>query len=261
VVGFLFAVFRKPSAQTAQLAQDAAAEPPVPQWRHSIPIYPPFVRFMGFYALFLVIGFSIIPYKTPWCMLGFLHGMIVLAGFACGQVVHLLRHPAARLAASAVFVAAAGHLAWQADRATNNFFAGDARQRDKYAASNYNPYVYAHTSGDIYTFTRRMDEIARVAAKGERTYVQVVTGDCWPIPFYLRRFPNAGFWTTPPADLSADVIIGTEEVWERLNAEGAARKYHASSFGLRPTVVLWMYVEEGLWEKLRELWQSNATRR
>jgi uncharacterized protein (TIGR03663 family) len=260
VIGFVFAVFRKPAASHphGDLAapQPPPREPPVPRWHHTIPIYPPFVRFIGFYTLFLVIGFSVIPYKTPWCMLGFLHGMIVLAGFACGQVVHLIRPVAAKVLASVVFVAAAGHLAWQADRATNNFFAGDVRQRDKFAASAYNPYVYGHTGNDIYTFTRRMDEIARVAPKGERTYIQVVSGDVWPIPYYLRRFPNAGFWATPPEDLSADVIIGTEEVWERLNVEGAKKKYHASSFGLRPTVVLWMYVEEGLWEKLRELWMK-----
>jgi predicted membrane-bound mannosyltransferase len=263
VVGFLFAVFRKPAATHPHdegTAAPAPAEPAPPGWHHSIPIYPPFVRFMGFYTLFLVIGFSVIPYKTPWCLLGFLHGMIVLAGFACGQVVHLLRHPAAKVLASVVCLAAAGQLAWQADRATNNFFAGDVRQRDKFAASNYNPYVYGHTGGDIFTLTRRMREVAQVAPDGERTYVQVVTADMWPIPFYLRGFPKVGYWTEAPPELNGDVIIGTEEVWERLNAEGATRKYQASSFGLRPGVVLWIYVEENLWQKLRELWQRNAPR-
>jgi uncharacterized protein (TIGR03663 family) len=258
VVGFLFAVFRKPAANPSADAQDDA--PPVPRWHHTIPIYPPFVRFMGFYTLFLVIGFSVIPYKTPWCMLGFLQGMIVLAGFACGQVVHVLRHPAAKVLASLVFIAAAGHLTWEADRATNNFFARDLRQRDKYAASNYNPYVYGHTSRDIYTFTRRMAEIAQVAPKGEKTYIQVVTADCWPIPFYLRAFPNTGYWSEPPASLSGDVIIGTQDVWGRLNAEGAKRKYQATSFGLRPGVVLWMYVEESLWDKLRALWETKTSK-
>jgi hypothetical protein len=187
--------------------------------------------------------------------------MIVLAGFACGQVVHLVRHPEARVLVSAVFVTAAGHLAWEADRATNNFLARDVRQRDKFAASNYNPYVYGHTSSDIYTFTRRMAEIARVSPQGEKTYVQVVTADCWPIPFYLRSFTNVGYWQTPPADLSGDVIVGTQDVWERLSAEGAKRKYHATSFGLRPGVVLWMYVEENLWDKLRALWETKSVRR
>src|SRR5206468_12918718 len=110
--------------------------------------------------------------------------------------------------------------------------------RDKFAASNYNPYVYGHTSNDIYTFTRRMAEIAQVAPKGEKTYVQVVTADCWPIPFYLRSFTKVGYWQSPPAELNGDVIVGSQEVWDRLNIEGATRKYRASSFGLRPGVVL-----------------------
>ena len=262
VVGFLFAVFRKPAATHARegdAPDGSAVEASVPRWTHSIPIYPPFVRFMGFYTLFLVIGFSVIPYKTPWCLLGFLHGMIVLAGFACGQVINVIRHPAGKVVAGALFVGAAGHLAWQADRATNNFLGGDVRQRDKFAASPYNPYVYAHTGNDIYTFTRRMEEIARVSPKGQKVYVQVVTADIWPLPFYLRAFPNTGYWQSPPAELNGDVIVGTEDVWERLNAEGATRTYHASSFGLRPGVVLWMYVEEGLWERLRALWEARSS--
>ncbi|HEY7119218.1 MAG TPA: flippase activity-associated protein Agl23 [Tepidisphaeraceae bacterium] len=264
-IGFGFAVFRKPALHGATPAAPHADEPSTPaavsaaRWeRHSIPIYPPFVRFMGFYIVFLIIGFSAIPYKTPWCMLGFLQGMIVLAGFACGQVVRSIGHPAVRGIALGVFLAAAAHLAWEADRATNNFAAHDPRQRGRYEASNYNPYVYAHTSNDIFTLTRRMDEIARVGVQGRNVYVQVVTADCWPIPFYLRSFPRVGYWATPPEKLDGDVIIGTQDVWERLNDPAAPRKYQASSFGLRPGVVLWIYVEQSLWDRLRELWRAQS---
>ena len=38
------------------------------------------LRFLGFYTLLMLVVYSAIPYKTPWCLLGFLHGMILLAG-------------------------------------------------------------------------------------------------------------------------------------------------------------------------------------
>ena len=38
------------------------------------------LRFLGFYTLLMLVLYSAIPYKTPWCLLGFLHGMILLAG-------------------------------------------------------------------------------------------------------------------------------------------------------------------------------------
>jgi predicted membrane-bound mannosyltransferase len=38
-----------------------------------------FVRFLVFYTLVMILIYSAIPYKTPWVMLGFLHGLILLA--------------------------------------------------------------------------------------------------------------------------------------------------------------------------------------
>lgn len=38
------------------------------------------LRFIAFYTVIMTAVYSAIPYKTPWCLLGFLHGMILLAG-------------------------------------------------------------------------------------------------------------------------------------------------------------------------------------
>ncbi|GAH58736.1 unnamed protein product, partial [marine sediment metagenome] len=54
------------------------------------------LRFIAFYTLAMTAIYSAIPYKTPWCMLGFLHGMILLAGV--GAVV-LVKASAKRPAA------------------------------------------------------------------------------------------------------------------------------------------------------------------
>src|SRR5439155_8336424 len=37
-------------------------------------------RFIALYTMLLTLAYSLISYKTPWCMLGFLHGMILMAG-------------------------------------------------------------------------------------------------------------------------------------------------------------------------------------
>ena len=39
-----------------------------------------FVRFLAFYTFALTAAYSLISYKTPWCLLSFWHGMILLAG-------------------------------------------------------------------------------------------------------------------------------------------------------------------------------------
>jgi uncharacterized protein (TIGR03663 family) len=258
VLGLLLAVFRKHTVHALHGGQSppyknelTSEQAPAPTafWgvHHAFPMFPPFVRFMGFYTLFLVVAFSLIPYKTPWCMLGFLHGMILMAGFACGQIIHVLPGVFAKGIGAMVFLLAAGHLGWEADRATNNFF--DSRHRNYFAASRYNPYVYAHTSSDIFTLRRKMEEIAAASADGHQVSIDVVTADCWPLPFYLRGFPNTAYPHNAQQRRGADVIIGSAEDAEYLaNSEV---KYVASSFGLRPGVVLWIYVREELWEKMR----------
>ncbi|MDB5319767.1 MAG: hypothetical protein JWN40_1398 [Phycisphaerales bacterium] len=244
-VGFLMAVFRRHTAPLAAIAGEASSRQPA-----RFTAFPPFVRFVGFYAIFLVVQFSVIPYKTPWCLLGFLHGMILLAGFAAGQIVHLVPGITAKVGASIVLLAAAAQLAWQADRATNNF--ADPKHPNYFAASRYNPYVYAHTGTDVgRTLLPIMDQAAAASPKGKQMLVQVVAGDCWPLPFYLRGFANVGYWPAPPTDLGdPDVVIGTDEVGERLAGPAANPRYIAKPFGLRPGVVLYVYVKENLWKQL-----------
>src|SRR5207342_2861033 len=39
-----------------------------------------FARFITFYTALLTTAYSLIAYKTPWCLLGFLQPLILLAG-------------------------------------------------------------------------------------------------------------------------------------------------------------------------------------
>jgi len=47
-----------------------------------------FLRFAGFYAFGLTAVYTVIPYKTPWCLVGFHHGYILLAGAALPIIRH-----------------------------------------------------------------------------------------------------------------------------------------------------------------------------
>lgn len=38
------------------------------------------LRFLAFYTILMTTVYSTIPYKTPWCLLSFLHGLILMAG-------------------------------------------------------------------------------------------------------------------------------------------------------------------------------------
>jgi len=160
------------------------------------------LRFLSVYTLALLALYCAIPYKTPWCVLGFLHGMILLAG--AGAVSLLRSGPAWRRAGIGLLLAAAtAHLGWQAFAASFRF-----------AADPRNPYVYAQTGTDVFTIAGRLEELARAHPAGRAMPVQVVSGEnVWPLPWYLRRFPAVQWWTgisdTAPV---APVVLLTPEM-------------------------------------------------
>jgi hypothetical protein len=49
------------------------------------------LRFLAVYACAMALVYSLIPYKTPWCLLGPLHAMILLAGVAAASLLEGLR--------------------------------------------------------------------------------------------------------------------------------------------------------------------------
>jgi len=197
-----------------------------------------FARFMSIYTLCLIAVYSLISYKTPWCALGFLHGLIVLAGIGAARVWDAAPHWSMKLVATLVFTAGAAHLGWQAYQASGRFNS-DAR----------NPYVYAHASTDAVRLCKRIEDLAAVHPDGLRMNVKVMVphADYWPLPWYLRRLERVGFWDSPPAQVDAPVIVASTESAAELALEMKGT-YQKNQYGLRPGVRVWLYVDESLWK-------------
>jgi len=209
----------------------------------------PFVRFLTFYTIVLTALYSAIPYKTPWCMLAFLHGMILLAGVGVAALVRWMPSVLLKAAVCVIVAALAVQLGGQAWRASYRYYA-DAR----------NPYVYAHTSTDVSTLVRLVDRLARVSPDGRDMLIKVITPEnYWPIPWYLRRFPRVGYWHEVPDDPDAAVVITSPEAQPALDAHLRGRYDKRMLFGLRPTVVMSVYVEEGLWKAFQEALSAPGT--
>ena len=126
----------------------------------------------------MVVLYSLIPYKAPWNLLGFLHAMILLAGIGAVSVLKGMRRPVGRGAIAALLLAAALHLGWQAWACSF-----------RYAADPCNPWVYAHTGKDVYTIVRQLEGLARAHPEKLAMPVQIISREnLWPLPWYLRRF-------------------------------------------------------------------------
>lgn len=199
---------------------------------------PRLVRFLACFTLLCTAMYSAIPYKTPWNLLPFLTGFILLAGAGGQFVVHSVRPRALRVALAGVLALPALHLAHQAHEA--NF---------RYAADVTNPYVYAHTSTNLRRLVERVDELAAIAPPDQELHINIVKPDAdyWPLPWHFRGYSRVGYWVTLPERPDADIIIADPDSARALQPALRERYVH-STYSLRPNVLLLMLVREPLWE-------------
>jgi len=210
-----------------------------------------FVRFIALYTIFMTVIYSFIPYKTPWCLLGFYHGMILLAGFGAYHLLSMKPKIYAVIAGCLIF-AGSVHLAWQTY--TSNYL---------YNADSRNPYVYAHTTKDIYTIVQRIRDVARVHQDGKKMDIQVYcpSDDYWPLPWYLRDFEKVQF----RALIHQDTPMAPVVLFQPPLEDAFRVKYNARPSGqrdlyvnlyedlgimeLRPTIEILGYFKYSLWQK------------
>jgi hypothetical protein len=72
----------------------------------------------------------------------------------------------------------------------------------------------------------------------------------WPLPWYLRAMPHVGYWTTAgdALALKAPVVVASMDQTVVLD-DALGDRYVSEFYGLRPEVLLMLYVERGLWER------------
>jgi uncharacterized protein (TIGR03663 family) len=211
-------------------------------------------RFFAIYSLVMTAAYAAIPYKTPWCALGFLHGLIILAGLGTAALLGGLGNKLIRCAVVGALVAAAVQLGCQAYRAS--FL---------HPAHPDNPCVYAHTSPQLLELVAEVHRIAERASLGSELYAQVICAqdDYWPLPWYLRPYRNIGWYSGPP-DAPPALLVITQPKLEDEVAEylytwpkpGERFQYlpvgpagpEPQQWELRPNVFLLMYLRRDIWE-------------
>jgi uncharacterized protein (TIGR03663 family) len=203
---------------------------------------PAFLKFNVFYTVLAAAFYSLLPYKTPWNLLPFYIGFILLAGSGAAALVKACRGIPGRIALLLVLAAGFLHLGLESYRA--NFV---------YPADPRNPYVYAQTSPDFLRLIRRVEDLAAVHPDHRQMLIKVIADphEMWPLPWYLRRFGRVGYWQDAAAAGAAEdagVIISDLSQASRLEP-ALQDRYITEYYGLRPNVFLLLHVRNDLWEE------------
>ena len=199
-------------------------------------------KYVALYTLITFAAFSTIRYKTPWNVLPVYVGLIVMAGSGAAILLSAGRTRLARTMIAVVLLAAACQLGVQNWRA-NVLYPADPR----------NPYVYAQTSPDFLRLVQRIDDLSAIHADRDRMLVKVLAGpyEQWPLPWYLRRMTRVGYWPTAADTIIKDgapVLVASQENASALDA-ALGDRYVSEFYGLRPDVMLTLYVERGVWDR------------
>jgi len=226
--------------------------------------FHPLLRFIAIYTLVMIMIYSSIPYKTPWCMSGFVWGLIIIAAVGIVHLYRRGRQPLFRILMTLVVIAGMGHLAWQA-------YMQDCR----YYADSGNPYVYSHTTDDISKIIRDIEHAA-ASADAENTRINVISNEnYWPLPWYLRKFKHVGWFSeVNEAYFPATITIASpsleDEVIDalyRIQPIGARQLYaplFQECLQIRPGVELRGYITHQLWERMKmpidkDMWSRSSS--
>lgn len=210
-----------------------------------------FIRFMVYYTLILTLIYVILPYKTPWSLLSFWKGWIVLAGFGVHALIVQLKKPVCRTAFCVFFLIGTGHLAYQ------------NRQIYHHASDPRLPWTYAHPDQEIFKLEATLRQVASGQPEGKNIYIQIIypNSDYWPLPWMLRDFHRVGWWDhVDMATESAPVILIAPDLESALVRKlyelppPGKRHLYVPLFDeliqIRPGAPVEGYIQKNLWDQI-----------
>jgi uncharacterized protein (TIGR03663 family) len=189
---------------------------------------------LALYAVFLGALYSLIPYKTPWLALNLWLPITLFAGLAIESLWRILAaYPVPPIVLRTWCILVGALVAM--------LIAHDTRQLVfLYPADETNPYAYAHTSENLLGLPAEIERLARQNAVTVPR-IAVIASDPWPLPWYLRHFPEVGFWQPGQQPGDVDFYITSTEAADQYGDQ--LRSFHPEFFGVRPNVliVLWSH--------------------
>jgi uncharacterized protein (TIGR03663 family) len=169
------------------------------------------LRYLGICGVGTLVAYSIVHYKTPWCVISIIWPFLFLFGAAITTIPagqRLFRY----LIVTPALTASLGSAIWL------NYF---------HCTTDTEPYVYVQTYNDIFKLTR---PVLQLAHKNPIYYYLVghmVRTSAYPLPWILGDFPNIGYYEhdSLPAKMDADFLLVQED-----RIEAVEKKLHDSYY-------------------------------
>lgn len=199
-----------------------------------------FIRSLSLYSLITLFIYSSISYKTPWSILPFLHGAIIIAGFGFGVLWKIEKE--SKIANLAIkgslvtFFILFSCMLYKQNRIANFKFPANADR---------NPYVYSHTSPSLVNkLVKTVNELKGIKNNLSVSVYHPEFG--WPLPYYFRQIPKSGYHQNVAKQTISDVIISDSTYEDQVTSIIGNRYIGPDLMNLRDNVMLHIYIEKEL---------------
>ncbi|MCB0283341.1 MAG: TIGR03663 family protein [Calditrichaeota bacterium] len=208
-------------------------------------------KIIAIFSLLNLMLFSALPYKTPWNMLTFWFGFIVLSGYSLAffnQKLNQKKQIIFWVLISAGFL----QLSWESIRI--NYVDYDRAS---------NPYAYAQPVREIEELVESVHQIVEKNMEYAGFYSEVIApgNDYWPLPWYFRDIKNIGWYNhvdtlQAPAPL---IIINTalkdDVLYNIYQVPPPGRRvmympYRDHSFVVRSGISFDLLIQKNAWDNL-----------
>jgi uncharacterized protein (TIGR03663 family) len=151
------------------------------------------LRYLAIYGVGTLVAYSLVKYKTPWCIISF--GWPLL--FILGAAVLLVRSKHLHLAQRAIgvfLVISLGSSIWL------NYFK---------CSSPDEPYAYVQTYNDMFKLTRPLLTMARRDPSNYHLIGHLIRSSVYPLPWVLGDFDRVGYYEggNMPPNLDGDFLL------------------------------------------------------
>jgi uncharacterized protein (TIGR03663 family) len=206
------------------------------------------LRYIAISAGGILVAYSIIPYKTPWCIISILWPFYLLLGAMVEEVSGFLPKPLKRPGVAPTLVVSTLLLASLGASIRLNFF---------HYTDEKEPYVYVQTYPEIATLTTPLLEMAKADPRIHHLRGQIVLDSYYPLPWMLGDFTQVGYYSEkePPSAYDGDFIVVKKSSAGKIET-ALHEAYYRRPFRLRDSQEDCVaYFRSGLFQK----WFHGAT--
>ena len=176
------------------------------------------LRYLAIYGVGTLMAYSIVHYKTPWCIISIIWPFLFLFGAAMLALPSKYCRPANIISAILLLVSLGSTISLNYFRCT----------------TETEPYVYVQTYNDIFKFTKPLLALVKRDPVNYEMTGNIIRDSTYPLPWILGDFTHVGYYEHDnlPPKMDADFLLVQEDKVAQIEAK-LKESYYTDTMTIR----------------------------